>query len=86
MKKQNAVQRAVIQAGGQAAVARACGIRQQSVFRWVHTGHLPRTEWTGETDYSSVLASMDGVSVTREELLATRKAPGRGRKGRKGRK
>ena len=83
MKKQNPVQIAVMQAGGQAAVARACGVRQQSVYRWVHRGHLPRTEWTGETDYSSVLASLDGVTVTREELLATRKASVRGRRGRK---
>jgi hypothetical protein len=69
---ENKVKKAVIQAGGQAVVARACGVRQQTVFRWVHTGHLPRTEWTGETNYSSVLASMDGVNVTRKELLATR--------------
>jgi len=72
MKKQNAVQRAVIQAGGQGAVARACGVRQQTVFRWVHDGKLPRTDWTGETDYSAVISEMDGVSVTRDELLRTR--------------
>ncbi len=46
-----------------------------AVIKWVRKGHLPRTEWTGETNYAERIASaIDGI-VSREELLSTR--PGR---------
>lgn len=63
---------AVEAAGGQARVASECGIKQPSVFKWTRKG-LPRTEWTGETNYSAVIARLckeNGYpEYTRDRLL-----------------
>lgn len=48
------VRKAILKAGGPRAVAIQCGKSTQAVMKWMDRG-LPRTEWTGETDYSSVI-------------------------------
>lgn len=65
------VAKAIKAAGGQAAVARACGVSQPSVFSWTQIG-LPRTEWTQETEYAAVIEQMTGGQFTRKRLLASR--------------
>lgn len=50
--KRPTINQAVKEAGGQYAVAKACGVSQPTCYAWTRNG-LPRTEWTGETDYST---------------------------------
>lgn len=60
--------------GGPAQVASVCGVSRPAVDKWLRKGRLPRTEWTGETDYANKIASAcqtkDPASVvTRDGLL-----------------
>ncbi len=48
---------AIKQAGGRRVVADACGVSIESVRKWIVNG-LPRTEWTGETEYSDIIISL----------------------------
>ncbi len=50
-------------------LARACGVTYQSVKRWEAKGYLPRTDWTGETDYASRIEEATKGAVTRDQLL-----------------
>lgn len=50
-------------------IARACGLRGPSVYKWIENGRLPRTEWTGETDYASKIEIACDGKVTKAELL-----------------
>lgn len=56
--------------GGPVTVAKAFGLSRQAVDKWTAQGFLPRTDWTGETDYAGALERMSGVS--RDELLAAK--------------
>ena len=58
--------------GGYSATSRVCGVAYQVVVNWVRRGRLPRTEWTGETDYSARIEKALAGAVTREELLSVR--------------
>lgn len=59
-----------------AAVGRICGVSGKAVERWKKNGRLPRTEATGETNYSQLLADAD-PRVDKNKLLSTvmRNAP-----------
>jgi DNA-binding transcriptional regulator YdaS (Cro superfamily) len=59
-----------VQKLGHAATARACGVSPRAVRKWQAAGRLPRTEWTGETDYAGRIERASGGAVTREALLA----------------
>ena len=41
-------------AGRGPAVAKACGITTRAVYNWQDDG-MPRTEYTGETNYTNIL-------------------------------
>lgn len=45
-------------AGGVTAVAKACGISDRAVYKWLATCSLPRTEYTGETRYAELIAEL----------------------------
>lgn len=55
-------------------LARLCGVSYQAVRKWQRAGRLPRTEWTGETDYAARIAAALHGEITQDQLLA---APGR---------
>ncbi len=50
-------------------LAKACGVTYQSVKRWEAKGRVPRTDWTGETDYASRIEEATGGRITRAQLL-----------------
>lgn len=50
-------------------LARGLGVTYQAVRKWEAAGRLPRTEWTGETEYAEKIAVMCGGAVTRRDLL-----------------
>jgi hypothetical protein len=54
---------------GLTALARKCKVSHQAVRKWQAAGRMPRTEWTGETDYSHVIQRLTADRVTREQLL-----------------
>ena len=59
--------------GGQSAVAKKLEIAQASVWKWTKKG-LPRTDWTGEPNYSQALEELSSGKVTRKQLLESRNA------------
>lgn len=52
----SALSRAVEAVGGPISAAKACRISRQAIDRWLTRGVLPRTEYTGETNYAVRLA------------------------------
>lgn len=52
-------------AGGIEASAKACGISSRALYKWASRNSLPRTEYTGETNYSEALAALvKGVTAS----------------------
>lgn len=66
--KENLITKAILTTG-LTALAKACGVTYQSVRRWEIKGTLPRTDWTGETDYASRIEEATKGAVTRDQLL-----------------
>lgn len=55
------------------ALADACGVSPRAVYKWLKTGRLPRTDYTGETQYSKVISELTGGSVDASWLLESTK-------------
>lgn len=53
-------------------IAAACDVSVQAVTKWKAKGRLPRTEWTGETDYASKIELLCAGRITRAQLLSLR--------------
>jgi hypothetical protein len=50
------------------AAAKACGVSVRAVYKWIDRGMLPRTEYTGETNYAERLADAAGGSFSGDWL------------------
>lgn len=61
MCRDNPITRAIELAGLQ-QISRVCGVTYQAVRKWEKAGRLPRTEWTGETNYADSILSLQVVS------------------------
>jgi hypothetical protein len=59
-----------IEIAGLGAIATACGVTYQAIRKWEQQGRLPRTEWTGETEYAVAIQKLTKNQVRRAELLA----------------
>lgn len=66
---ENTLWKAIDAAGGISAVAAAVGKTYEAVYKWRKQGHLPRTEWTGETDYARTIERLTNRKFTRKQLL-----------------
>jgi hypothetical protein len=66
---QNLIEKAVSYAGGPKIVGTACGKSYQAVLKWIRMGRLPRTEWTGETNYAEVIERLTKGKYPREKLV-----------------
>ncbi len=55
---------------GLAKLARSLGVTYQAIRKWEARGRLPRTEWTGETDYASLIEAETEGRITKVELLS----------------
>lgn len=65
---------------GPTGVSRALAERRIVVGRWacskwLKAGRLPRTEYTGETNYAAALSEAVGGEVTVEQLLEAGRKP-----------
>lgn len=56
-------------AGGVAAVASAIDRSDRAVYKWLEKGSLPRSEYTGETSYSAVIAKLSNGVLTAQQIL-----------------
>ncbi len=65
----NYIELAVKQVGSSAAVAEALGVSRQAVDRWRKAGRLPRTDYTGETNYATKLSLLTRGAFSRDQLL-----------------
>lgn len=52
------------------AAAKACGVSVRAVYKWIDAGRLPRTDYTGETDYARRLARAAGGAFSPDWLLS----------------
>jgi hypothetical protein len=59
---------------GLSALARGVGLSYQAILKWEKAGTLPRTEWTGETNYAETIEKLTARKVTKRALLASRMA------------
>ena len=66
--EQNLISQA-IEIVGLAKLARALGVTYQAIRKWETKGRLPRTEWTGETDYAALIEAATEGKVSKEALL-----------------
>ena len=55
---------------GLSGIARTCDVQTSTAFKWRERGHLPRTDWTGETTYAAEIAAATGNRVKERDLLA----------------
>ncbi|MGE0329709.1 MAG: hypothetical protein AB7P37_03340 [Ramlibacter sp.] len=80
MDTENALQRAKRRLGV-GEIARICDVSREAVRKWCAQGHLPRTEWTGESNYAERIAQgyalhmafkpeLGEVAITAADLLA----------------
>ena len=52
------VKQIIHDAGGVSAVAIALDLTDRSIYKWIRKDSLPRSEYTGESNYSAVIAEM----------------------------
>ncbi|WP_285435600.1 hypothetical protein [Pseudomonas sp. fls2-241-R2A-110] len=52
------LKKSIDDAGGVPAVALACGKTPRAIYKWLVAGSLPRTEYTGETQYANKIAEL----------------------------
>lgn len=54
---------------GLANLATGLGVTYQAIRKWEHAGRMPRTEWTGETQYGEKIQALTDGKVTKDRLL-----------------
>lgn len=65
----SALKDAITKAGGIGKASQACEVSQRAIYKWLATGCLPRTDYTGETNYAQRLAAASSGQFTAEWLL-----------------
>lgn len=55
---------------GLGGLSKELGVSGQAIRKWQRARRMPRTEWTGETQYSQAIEKLTGGAVTRALLLA----------------
>ncbi|AXR28624.1 helix-turn-helix domain-containing protein [Pseudomonas aeruginosa] len=68
------LKQAVEKAGGVSQVAASCEVSPRAVYKWLASGRLPRTDYTGETDYAERICGLargKGFDLSPAELRAS---------------
>lgn len=62
---------------GVMAIASACGCSSRAIYKWMKKGALPRTDFTGETDYAAQISGVSGgkYSVELIKLISRPQKP-----------
>lgn len=66
----SALKDAITKAGGIGRASKACEVSPRAIYKWLASGCLPRTDYTGETNYAQRLAAAAAGEFTAEWLLA----------------
>lgn len=66
----NPVLKAVNHFGGRTEVAEITGVSYMAVKKWERNGRFPRTEYTGETNYTEKLSQASEGALLVDELLS----------------
>jgi len=53
--------------------AKVCGVSVRAVYKWLVTGRLPRTDYTGETQYASQLSAAVHGRFSASQILSCSK-------------
>lgn len=61
--------RQAIELVGLGPLAKGLGLTYPALRKWERAGRLPRTEWTGETNYAGQIAVLTDNRVTKAQLL-----------------
>lgn len=70
MEESNTLKKAIDMIPGKAVrAAEVCGVSVRAVYKWLGAGRLPRTDYTGETNYAQKLADASGGNFTAQWLL-----------------
>lgn len=56
-------------AGGVYTVAAWIGKTPRAMYKWLEKDSLPRTEYTGQTNYSEIIEQQTNGKVSKETLL-----------------
>ena len=67
IKKSDPLRSAIDEVGLQPA-GRLCNVTWQAVAKWLKDG-LPRSEWTGETNYAEILSKETGGKISKKAIL-----------------
>lgn len=62
----------LVQKHGTKVLANVCSLTPPAIYKWLNAGRLPRTEWTGETNYAELISEFD-PSFSKEDLLAVKR-------------
>ncbi|HEF8786433.1 TPA: DNA-binding protein [Providencia alcalifaciens] len=54
---------------GVVAVAKACGVSERAVYKWIANGFLPKTEFFGKTNYAEIIQSISNGKYKASDLL-----------------
>lgn len=65
----NPIQLAIDAVGGRTSAAALLGISYVAVRKMAEKGVLPRTDYTGETNYAQIFAEHSNGKLTKEWLL-----------------
>lgn len=55
--------------GSYDAIGMVCGVSGKAVMKWVRSGRLPRTEYTGETAYAYAIELATSGAITANDLM-----------------
>ena len=63
----------VIKGVGISEVAKACGVSERAVYKWLKNGFLPKTEFFGKTSYAERIEEISGGKFNAIEILEVSK-------------
>ncbi|GIB64809.1 Cro/Cl family transcriptional regulator [Vibrio cholerae] len=55
---------------GAQKISEVCQVSVRAVYKWCERGVLPRTDYTGETQYAEKIADLSQGKYTKDELLS----------------
>ncbi|EMK6669904.1 hypothetical protein V9J75_003418 [Vibrio fluvialis] len=54
---------------GSQRIAKRCQVSVRAVYKWSERGVLPRTEYTGETNYAEQIEELSNGQYKKDQLL-----------------
>lgn len=59
--------------GKVSGTAKVCGVSVRAVYKWLNTGRLPRTDYSGETNYAEKISAASGGKFSASQILKSNK-------------